>query len=126
MELFNLNIINFLLKINIKIGKKLVFYQAKYTAIDEVNQKIQPKTGFNLDRLKERFKNIYITDASIRAERMKICNSCEHLWKPTKQCKVCKCFMEIKHRLATSSCPLNPPKWGKEYDFIKGEAVNGN
>jgi len=42
-------------------------------------------------------------------QRLSICNSCERFFHPTKQCKECGCFMEIKTKLQESICPLR--KW---------------
>ncbi len=43
------------------------------------------------------------------ARRMSICESCPH-WTAEKRCKLCGCRQE-KLRLATESCPDNPPRW---------------
>lgn len=43
------------------------------------------------------------------AQRMNICMSCDRLFKTTRQCKECGCFMKIKVRLKNASCPLD--KW---------------
>ena len=43
-------------------------------------------------------------------ERMKMCLQCEYFYKPTKQCMQCSCFMPIKVRLRSQSCPVG--KWG--------------
>ena len=42
-------------------------------------------------------------------KRLKICEGCELLLKPTYNCKVCGCFMKVKTRLKRSKCPKN--KW---------------
>jgi hypothetical protein len=42
-------------------------------------------------------------------ERLAICNDCPSLFKPTWSCKECGCFMKVKARLESSSCPLG--KW---------------
>ncbi len=44
--------------------------------------------------------------------RIKICGSCEHLFRPTWTCKKCGCFMGVKARLDSATCPIG--KWGKE------------
>lgn len=41
--------------------------------------------------------------------RMNICNNCDKLFKPTKTCKECGCFMNIKVWLEQAKCPLD--KW---------------
>ena len=30
------------------------------------------------------------------AKRIKICESCEFLWKPARNCTICGCFIDIK------------------------------
>lgn len=46
--------------------------------------------------------------------RINICKKCEHWqhWGSTEgRCRKCGCI-SAKHRMNTSRCPLNPPKWG--------------
>lgn len=45
----------------------------------------------------------------IAQDRMKICNDCEHLYKPTSTCKRCGCFMTLKTKMPNQKCPIN--KW---------------
>ena len=45
----------------------------------------------------------------IAEERLNICLSCEKLYKPTKSCKLCGCFMVAKTKLAKQACPVK--KW---------------
>jgi hypothetical protein len=40
--------------------------------------------------------------------RLDICGSCEE-FSITRQCKKCKCFMDMKAQLETAVCPLG--KW---------------
>lgn len=42
-------------------------------------------------------------------ERLSICQSCPNYRKFIKQCKICKCIMPGKARLADSRCPIG--KW---------------
>ncbi len=42
---------------------------------------------------------------NIYQDRLAICKSCDFYFKPTGSCKVCKCFMKIKARLAPLACP---------------------
>lgn len=56
----------------------------------------------------EIFDNIKVSK-EIQAERIEICNSCEHLYTPTRNCKKCGCFMDVKSWLAPASCPIG--KW---------------
>lgn len=45
----------------------------------------------------------------IRNQRFNICESCEHLFKPTASCKKCGCFMKIKTWIGPARCPIG--KW---------------
>lgn len=51
------------------------------------------------------------TNAEIREERYKTCLGCERLFKPTRTCKECGCFMSLKTWLKDAECPIG--KWGK-------------
>lgn len=47
--------------------------------------------------------------ASVSKARLDTCRACDRLFKPTMQCKSCGCFMHIKTRLESSTCPEG--KW---------------
>jgi hypothetical protein len=49
------------------------------------------------------------TSKEIRNERFEICKGCPRLFKPTKTCKECGCFMAMKTWLTDATCPLE--KW---------------
>jgi len=114
--------LKYLLKFNIIIGKKLTYLIARYEAEDEIEGAIKSQK-FDMRGISERFKNVIIHDEDIVNKRMDICKSCEFLLKPANNCKKCGCFMGVKTKIATSRCPIG--KWEKEYEFIKGQAVNG-
>ena len=46
-------------------------------------------------------------------KRMKSCLDCES-YTESGQCGLCGCFMEVKAKWSSSSCPKNPPEWNKE------------
>ena len=117
-----LNIINFLLKVNIKIGKRLAFYQAKYSAQEEIDN-LTKSQKFDLRGMTNRVKNVILHDQDSIDRRWAECEKCEFLIKPTNNCKKCGCFMKAKTRVATARCPIG--KWEKEYDFMKGKSING-
>jgi rRNA maturation endonuclease Nob1 len=48
-------------------------------------------------------------DREIRDGRYDICLGCDRLFKPTKTCKECGCFMNRKTWLKDASCPIS--KW---------------
>ncbi len=49
-----------------------------------------------------------VTD-EVQQERWKICQACEHLYKPTDSCRKCGCFMAVKTWMANQRCPVK--KW---------------
>lgn len=53
-------------------------------------------------------KNNYI-DSETRDGRYDICLGCDRLFKPTKTCLECGCFMNRKTWLKDAECPLD--KW---------------
>ena len=107
----------YLLRLNVSLGKKLVYMVAKYEADEYAvkNEKIDLRT------IPARIKNILLHDQGIIDARWNECQGCEHFISATSQCKKCGCFMKVKTKLATASCPVG--KWEKEYDFIKGKKV---
>ena len=117
MGLVKYNIINSLLQLNIKVGRKLTYLLAKYEA-DEYAKKNEK---IDLRSIPKRIKNIILHDQDIIDKRFSMCQDCEHFISATSQCKECGCFMKVKTKLATASCPVG--KWKKEYDFIKGKKV---
>ena len=122
--MLKLKIVNFLIKINIAIGIKLVFYQAKFNAHKDVENLIKiEQNKFDLRNMSEKLKNVILHDQDIIDKRWAECEKCEFLVKTTNQCKKCGCFMKAKTKIATVGCPIG--KWGKEYDFFEGKKVNG-
>lgn len=51
-------------------------------------------------------KNEDLKDPKVRYE---ICKNCEKFFKPTRQCRECMCFMNVKTKVHDASCPLG--KW---------------
>lgn len=49
------------------------------------------------------------TDKATRDDRFTTCKGCERLWKPTRTCRECGCFMGLKTWLADARCPIG--KW---------------
>ena len=47
----------------------------------------------------------FFVPENVYEDRIKICKGCVYYFKPTGSCKICKCFMKIKARLAPMSCP---------------------
>jgi hypothetical protein len=53
------------------------------------------------------------TEAKVDQEefdrRMAICETCEFLKRPAKQCSKCGCFMKLKTKIDRAHCPIH--KW---------------
>jgi len=119
-----------------KITLKLLYYQAKYSAEEVVEEVIQ-KQRFDMRGIKERMQNVMLHDQDIIDRRWAECQKCEFLQTKEKlgktysTCSECGCYMKvgdqfIKIRVATASCPLPDKKWDVEYKFLEGKAVNGS
>ena len=120
LDKLKLKLVIFLLKHTVKIGRRLAFYKAKYSAGEEVG-KVAQKQKFDLRKMNDRMKNVLLHDQDIIDKRRAICDDCE--FKIGLNCKKCGCFIAAKTRVATVGCPIG--KWDKEYEFIKGEPTNG-
>lgn len=48
-------------------------------------------------------------DDSIAEQRLEICKTCPEIISLTTQCKKCGCFMAVKTKLESATCPLS--KW---------------
>ena len=124
IELIKLKVVKFLLDINIKIGRRLAFHHARLSAGSEVDE-VAKKQKFDLRSMPDRLKNIMLHDQDIIDKRWAECEKCEFLTKTTSQCTKCMCFMKVKTRVASARCPLDPPKWDIEYNFMENKSVNG-
>ena len=113
--------LKFILKINIFIGRRITYLIAKYEAEGEV-QEVVKSQKFDMRGMSDRLKNVMLHDQDIIDKRWDICKGCEFL--NNNKCEKCGCFMKVKTRVATARCPVG--KWEKEYEFIKGKAVNGS
>lgn len=50
----------------------------------------------------------------IKETRLKLCLSCPHLTKITRQCQLCGCFIDVKVLYSKSECPNDPPYWNEQ------------
>ena len=113
--------LKYLLKLNIKMGQKLTYLIARYEARNEIKEVFE--TGkLDMRGISDRFKNVIIHDEDVVNRRWDICKAWPELMD-SNRCKQCGCFMKVKTKISTSRCPIG--KWEKEYEFIKGQAVNG-
>lgn len=51
---------------------------------------------------------MFVSDEE-QKRRIEICNGCPNLFKPTRSCKLCKCFVDLKTKLQSQKCPIQ--KW---------------
>ena len=88
------------------------FLQQQYE--NAVNEGRLPEGGFTDEHAKQvspldlLSSDNYI-ERDIRDERLNICKGCDELFKPTRTCKQCGCFMALKTWIKDATCPLN--KW---------------
>ena len=100
-------LIKLLLDYNVKIGQKLLNLRSFYVA--EVYAEENETIDFR--DFPEESKGILILNQAVIDSRMDECLKCEHLFKPTKSCKKCGCFMKVKTLYKNAKCPIG--KWGK-------------
>jgi protein-arginine kinase activator protein McsA len=53
----------------------------------------------------------HLTTAKVYKERLAICKACEFYFSTTGTCLKCGCFMRIKAKISSLSCPIK--KWVK-------------
>jgi hypothetical protein len=75
----------------------------------QIIARLKQKLEDSKERLEGIIEDQIKTDPKIREERLNLCLSCEHLFKPTNSCKKCGCFVKAKTWLKDAKCPLN--KW---------------
>jgi hypothetical protein len=49
--------------------------------------------------------NNFFVPQKVYEDRIAICKSCIYYFKPTGNCKICLCFMKVKSRISSQSCP---------------------
>ena len=50
-----------------------------------------------------------VAPRSVAAERLAICEGCDHYIAESGQCDICLCYMKLKCAMANMKCPLD--KW---------------
>ena len=61
-----------------------------------------------MDTFFKSFISALVAEDDVAKYRLSLCNDCDKFTK-TRQCKDCGCFMDIKARLGSTSCPQG--KW---------------
>jgi len=47
-----------------------------------------------------------ISSTELSAERLKMCNECEHFKRMIRQCDICGCMLDLKTKLLEAECPI--------------------
>ena len=110
-----MHIIDLLLLILKKLTVKLLKYKTVYERNIETEKYVKKESKFDLRKVPEKLKKLILHDQKIIDERWSHCEGCEHLIKATNTCKKCGCFMKVKTKVATASCPVG--KWDKVYNL---------
>ena len=97
--------LEWLLEINKYFGRKLM----KALAVEEMNGFAETNESIDMRTVPDRIKKNIIHDEEVLKMRWDLCTGCEFL--NDNKCEKCGCFMKVKHKLATSSCPVG--KWDK-------------
>lgn len=50
-----------------------------------------------------------VIDLELGKERMKVCKTCPKFLVKTRQCAICKCFVDVKTTMVNKHCPKG--KW---------------
>ena len=102
-----------LLAINIAIGKKIT----KYIARIEIDRLIENDSNVDMRSLPVRVKKHIIYDQDILKHRWDLCKGCEFLTE-SNRCTKCGCFMNVKHKITMARCPIG--KWDKHTEVSLG------
>lgn len=76
------------------------------------SEKLRARINIVKEEAEQQTKNLIElvkVEEYVRTDRLNICLSCEHLFKPTENCKKCGCFVQAKTWLKQSKCPIK--KW---------------
>ena len=65
--------------------------------------------------------NKFFVPNEVYEDRIAICRDCVYYFKPTGNCKICKCFMKVKARIATQHCPQK--YWDKTTEVEMPDAL---
>tara|TARA_Y100000310_G_scaffold343643_1_gene452244 strand:+ start:118 stop:477 length:360 start_codon:yes stop_codon:yes gene_type:complete len=106
LESYKLLFIEWLLEINIAIGKKLVNMIARM----EADQYAEDNKELDMRTVSPAVKRGIIHDEAVLNERWNLCLGCEFLTDSNK-CEKCGCFMKVKHKMAYAKCPIG--KWDR-------------
>lgn len=52
---------------------------------------------------------LVLSEAELAAERLKVCTECPSFQRLSRQCALCHCFLDLKTKILSASCPIN--KW---------------
>lgn len=52
-----------------------------------------------------------VAPRAVAAERLEICEQCDHYIAESGQCDICLCYMKLKTAMANMKCPVD--KWAE-------------
>jgi len=56
-----------------------------------------------------------VAPGAVAAERLTICEGCDHYMKDSGKCDICLCYMKLKCAMANMRCPLDLwTEWKRE------------
>jgi hypothetical protein len=61
------------------------------------------------DTAKRLLEDPTVAPRAVAAERLTICEGCDHYIAESGQCDICLCYMKLKCAMANMKCPLD--KW---------------
>ena len=61
------------------------------------------------DTAKRLLEDPTVAPRAVAAERLTICEGCDHYIAESGQCDICLCYMKLKCTMANMKCPLD--KW---------------
>jgi hypothetical protein len=64
------------------------------------------------DTAKRLLSNPQVVSAEVKNARLATCSACEHFNAPTKQCRLCGCYMTVKTQFSNMRCPEG--RWVEE------------
>ena len=63
------------------------------------------------DTAKRLLEDPSIAPRAVAADRLAICEGCDHYIQDSGQCDICLCYMKLKCAMANMRCPLD--KWSE-------------
>jgi hypothetical protein len=89
--------------------------------LEKLKKRMQEMSDAAQKAAAEALPGQWTVSEDVQKRRWEICSSCVHLYQPTRNCRLCGCFMQVKTALASAKCPIN--KWTVEKKTVIDEEV---